>query len=43
MSSFETRTSEDARLTFDHVINDRLQEMIDSNFRFYKQVSALRR
>ena len=30
---------EDARLTFDHVVSDRLQEMIDSNFKFYKQVT----
>ena len=30
---------EDARLTFDHVVNDRLQEMIDTNFKFYKQVT----
>jgi len=29
----------DARLTFDHVVNDRLQEMIDTNFKFYKQVT----
>jgi type I restriction enzyme R subunit len=30
---------EDARLTFNQVVNDRLQEMIDSNFKFYKQVT----
>jgi type I restriction enzyme R subunit len=30
---------EDARLTFDHVVNDRMQEMIDTNFKFYKQVT----
>ena len=30
---------QDARLTFDHVVNDRLQEMIDTNFKFYKQVT----
>ena len=30
---------DNARLTFDHVVNDDLQEMIDSNFKFYKQVT----
>ena len=30
---------ENARLTFNHVVNDRLQEMIDSNFKFYKQIT----
>ena len=30
---------EDARLTFNAVVNDRLQDMIDSNFKFYKQVT----
>jgi type I restriction enzyme R subunit len=30
---------ENARLTFDHVVNDKLQEMIDSNFKFYKQIT----
>ena len=30
---------ENARLTFDHVANDRIQEMIDSNFKFYKQIT----
>lgn len=32
-------TSDNARLTFDHVVNDKLQEMIDTNFKFYKQVT----
>ena len=32
-------TPENARLTFDHVVNDKLQEMIDTNFKFYKQVT----
>jgi hypothetical protein len=30
---------DNARLTFDHVVNDKLQEMIDTNFKFYKQVT----
>jgi type I restriction enzyme R subunit len=37
--SARPRTTTDARLTFDHVVNDRLQEMIDTNFKFYKQVT----
>lgn len=32
-------TPENARLTFDHVVNDKLQEMIDTNFKFYKQIT----
>lgn len=32
-------TRDNARLTFDHVVNDKLQEMIDTNFKFYKQVT----
>jgi type I restriction enzyme, R subunit len=32
-------TPDNARLTFDHVVNDKLQEMIDSNFKFYKQIT----
>lgn len=38
-ASVRVNTLENARLTFDHVVNDRLQEMIDSNFKFYKQVT----
>jgi type I restriction enzyme R subunit len=38
-ASIRVNTPEDARLTFDQVVNDRLQEMIDSNFKFYKQVT----
>ena len=30
---------ENARLTFDHVVNDLLQDMIDGHFKFYKQVN----
>jgi type I restriction enzyme R subunit len=32
-------TPDNARLTFDHVVNDKLQEMIDTNFKFYKQIT----
>ncbi|MGH7206715.1 MAG: type I restriction endonuclease subunit R, partial [Nitrospiraceae bacterium] len=32
-------TPENARLTFNHVVNDKLQEMIDTNFKFYKQIT----
>ena len=27
---------EKARLTFDHVVNDRIQDLVDVSFRFYK-------
>ncbi|MGH7258684.1 MAG: type I restriction enzyme subunit R domain-containing protein, partial [Nitrospiraceae bacterium] len=35
----KVNTPDNARLTFDHVVNDKLQEMIDTNFKFYKQVT----
>ena len=35
----QVNAPENARLTFDHVANDKFQEMIDSNFKFYKQVN----
>jgi type I restriction enzyme R subunit len=38
-ASIRVNTPENARLTFDHVVNDRLQEMINSNFKFYKQIT----
>ena len=38
-ASIRVNTPENARLTFDHVVGDRLQEMIDSNFKFYKQIT----
>ncbi len=38
-ASVRVNPPENARLTFDHVVNDRLQEMIDSNFKFYKQIT----
>jgi type I restriction enzyme R subunit len=38
-ASVKVNVPENARLTFDHVANDKIQEMIDSNFKFYKQVT----
>ena len=38
-SSVLVNSPENARLTFDHVVNDLLQDMIDGHFKFYKQVN----
>jgi type I restriction enzyme R subunit len=38
-ASIRANTRENARLTFEHVLNDRLQELVDSDFKFYKQVT----
>lgn len=38
-ASIRVNTPDNARLTFDHVVNDRLQELIDTNFKFYKQIT----
>jgi type I restriction enzyme R subunit len=38
-ASLRVNPPADVRLTFNMVANDRLQEMIDSNFKFYKQVT----
>ena len=37
--SVRANTPENARLTFDHVVSDRLQDMVDKNFKFYKRVT----
>lgn len=37
--SVRANTPENARLTFDHVVTDRLQDMVDTNFEFYKRVT----
>lgn len=37
--SVRANTPENARLTFDHVVSDRLQDMVDTNFKFYKRVT----
>ena len=38
-ASIKVNPPENARLTFDHVVQDQLQGMIDSNFKFYKQIN----
>jgi type I restriction enzyme R subunit len=38
-ASVKVNVPENARLSFDHVANDKIQEMIDSNFKFYKQIT----
>ncbi len=38
-ASIRVNSPENARLTFDNVVNDKMQEMIEANFKFYKQVN----
>jgi type I restriction enzyme, R subunit len=38
-TSVQVNTPENARLTFNHVVTDHLQEMVDTNFKFYKRVA----
>jgi type I restriction enzyme, R subunit len=38
-ASVRVHPPENARLTFDHVVNDLLQDMIDGHFKFYKHVN----
>lgn len=38
-ASVRVNTRENARLTFDHIVGDRLQDMIETNFEFYKRVT----
>ncbi len=38
-ASVRVNAPENARLTFDHVVNDRLQDMVETNFKFYKRVA----
>src|SRR3989440_2947201 len=38
-ASVRVNPPENARLTFDHVVNDLLQDMIEGHFKFYKQVT----
>ncbi len=38
-ASVQANPPENARLAFDHVVNDRLQDMVDTNFKFYKRVT----
>jgi type I restriction enzyme, R subunit len=39
VTAVRTNVPENARLTFDHVVGDRLQDMVDTNFKFYKRVT----
>ncbi len=38
-ASVQVNTRDNARLTFDHVATDKVQDMIDMNFKFYKQIT----
>lgn len=38
-ASVKVNTPENARLTFDHVATDKIQELIDTDFKFYKQIN----
>ena len=38
-ASFAVNTAENARLTFDNKVRDHVQDMIDTNFKFYKQIN----
>lgn len=38
-AAVKVNTPENARLTFDHVANDKIQELIDTNFKFFKQIN----
>jgi type I restriction enzyme R subunit len=38
-TSVQVNTPENARLTFNHVVTDHLQDMVDTNFQFYKRVT----
>ncbi len=37
--SIQVNPRENARLSFDHFVNDLLQDMVDGHFKFYKQVN----
>ncbi|MDA8746051.1 type I restriction endonuclease [Rubripirellula amarantea] len=38
-ASFAVNTRENSRLTFDHKVRDHVQDMIDTNFKFFKQIN----
>ncbi len=38
-TSVKVNVPENARLTFDHVANDKIQQLIDTHFKFYKQIN----
>lgn len=37
--SIRVNSPENAQLTFNNVVNDQMQEMVETNFKFYKQVN----
>ncbi len=39
IASVRANVPENARLTFDYIVSDRLQDMVDTNFEFYKRVT----
>jgi len=39
VASVQANTPENARLTFDYMVTDRLQELIDTNFKLYKRIT----
>lgn len=39
VASIKVNTPENARLTFDYVVTDHLQDMVDKNFKFYKRIT----
>ena len=39
VASVRVNTPENARLTFDHVVVDRIQDMVDTNFKLYKRIT----
>lgn len=38
-NSLRVNTHENFRMTFNNVVNESVQEMIDANFKFYKQIN----
>jgi type I restriction enzyme R subunit len=38
-ASVRVNAPDNARLTFDHVANDKIQELIETNFKFYKHIT----
>lgn len=38
-ASVRANTPENAHLTFDYVVTDRLHDMVDTDFRFYKRIT----
>jgi len=38
-AAVRANTPDNARLAFDHVVSDRVQDMMDANFKFFKQIN----